>query len=152
MVTVTVGGLNTCEVLRTKGKCLKSRLNHRKFQPNDGLVSLKYTGGVVLSRVRGGWTRYKCYLNILLLIVFFSLVFHVILNSRNTKLKSDGVHWGSLDIQIVLHIGFKAVYLVFSKHLRSVVKLFNCDLMHTTSPGLSRTFSIMKQRPFTALH
>ena len=74
---------------------------------------------------RGGWTCYKRYLNILLLIAFFSLVFHVTLNSRNTKLKNDWVHWGSLDIQIVLHVGFKAMYFVFSKHW---VKLTNCDL------------------------
>ena len=32
--------------------------------------------------------RYKRYLNILLLIAFFSLVFHVTLNNRNTKLKT----------------------------------------------------------------
>ena len=64
--------------------------------------------------------RYK---RILLLIAFFSLVFHVILNSHNTKLKNDGVHWGSLDIQIVLHVGFKAMYFVFSRHLKFGVKL-----------------------------
>ena len=57
--------------------------------------------------------HYKHYLNILLLFAFFSLVFHVTLNSRNTKLKNDGVHWGLLDIQIVLHVGFKATYFVF---------------------------------------
>ena len=32
--------------------------------------------------------RYKRYLNILFLIAFFSLVFHVTFNSRNTKLKN----------------------------------------------------------------
>ena len=96
--------------------------------------------------------RYKCYLNILLLIAIFCLVFHVTLNSRNTKLRNDGVHWSSLDIQIVLHVGFKAMYFVFSKYLRFGVKLISCDLMHTTSPDLSRTFSTMKQRPFTVLH
>ena len=48
--------------------------------------------------VKGGWTCSKCYLNILLLIALFYLVFHVTLNSCNTKLKNDGVHWGSLDI------------------------------------------------------
>ena len=82
-------------------------------------------------------------------ILFF--VFHVTLNSCNTKLKNDGVHWGSLDIQIILHVGFKAMYFVFSKNLRFMVKLINCDLMHTTSPDLSRTFPVMKQRPFTAI-
>jgi len=41
--------------------------------------------------VRGGWTHFKRYINILLLIAFFRLVFHVSLNSRNTKLKNDGV-------------------------------------------------------------
>ena len=58
-------------------------------------------------------TSLKCYLNILLLIAFFCLVFHVSLNSRNTKLKNDGVHWGSLDIYAILHISFKAMYFVF---------------------------------------
>ena len=67
------------------------------------------------------------------------------LNSCNTKLKNDGAHCGSLDIQIVLHVGFKAMYFVFSKHLRFSVEVINCDLMHTTSPDLSRTFSIMKR-------
>ena len=57
--------------------------------------------------------RFKHYLNILLLIAFFCLVFHVTLNSRNTKLKTYGVHWGLLDIQIVLHVSFKAMYFVF---------------------------------------
>ena len=57
--------------------------------------------------------RHKRYLNTLLLIAFFSLVFHMTLNSHNTKLKNDGVHWGSLDIQIILHVGFKALYFVF---------------------------------------
>ena len=80
--------------------------------------------------------HYKRYLNILLLIAFFSLVFHMTLNSRNTKLKNYGVHCGSLDIQIVLHVGFKAMYFVFSRHLRFSVKLLNCDLMHSTSPDL----------------
>ena len=37
-----------------------------------------------LVATRGGWMRFKRYLNILLLITFFCLVFHVTLNSRNT--------------------------------------------------------------------
>ena len=110
------------------------------FKKKTSIMWYKY-------KSRGGWTRHKRYLNILLLIAF-----HVTLNSRNTKLKNYGVHWGSLDIQIVLQV----MYFVFSRHLRFGVKLINCDLMHTTSPStspdLSRTFSIMKQRPFTALH
>jgi len=40
--------------------------------------------------VRGGWTHFKCCLNVLLIIAFFCLVFHMILNSRNTKLKIYG--------------------------------------------------------------
>ena len=80
---------------------------------------------------RGGWTRYKRYLNILLFNCILFFVFHVTLNSCNTKLKNDGVHWGLLNIQIDLHIGFKAMYFVFSKHLRFGVKLINCDLMHS---------------------
>ena len=55
--------------------------------------------------------RYKRYLNILLLIAFFSLVFHTTLNSCNTKLKNNGVHRGSLDIQIVLHVGYVLCFL-----------------------------------------
>ena len=92
---------------------------------------------------------YKRYLNILVLIAFFSLVFHVTLNSRNTKLKNYGVHWGSLDIQIFLHIGSKPMYFVFSRYLRLGMKLTNCDLMHTTSPDLSHMFSILNE---TTLH
>ena len=61
--------------------------------------------------------HYKWYLNTLLLIAFFSLVFHVTLNSRNTKLNNYGVHWGSLDIQIVLHIGFKDMSFFLLKAL-----------------------------------
>ena len=76
-------------------------------------ILLRLLHGKPLFSLRGGWTRYKRYLNILLLIAFFSLVFHVTLNSRSTKLKNYGVHWGSLDIQIVLHVGFKAMYFVF---------------------------------------
>jgi len=38
---------------------------------------------------------FKRYVNILLLIAFFIMIFHVTLNSRNTKLKNDGVQWGS---------------------------------------------------------
>ena len=73
---------------------------------------------VTLCRIRGGWTCSKCYLNILLLIALFYLVFHVILNSRNTKLKNDGVHWGSLDIQNMLHVSFK-MYFVCKNRLNS---------------------------------
>ena len=38
-------------------------------------------------------------------------------HSRNTKLKNYVVHWGSLNIQIVLHVGFKAMVLCFLKAL-----------------------------------
>jgi len=34
------------------------------------------------------------------------------LNSRNAKLKYSGDRWGLFDIQIVLHISFKAMYFV----------------------------------------
>ena len=54
----------------------------------------------------------KRYLNILLLIALFYLVIHVTLNSCNAKLKNDRVCWGSLDIQNVVHISFKAMYFV----------------------------------------
>ena len=39
------------------------------------------------------------------------------LNSHNTKLKNDGVYWGSLHIQIVLHVSFKKNVLCFLKML-----------------------------------
>jgi len=45
--------------------------------------------------IRGGWTRFKRYVNILLLITFFCWVFHVTLNGHNTILKKL---WGSLRI------------------------------------------------------
>ena len=46
------------------------------------------------------------------LIAFFDLIFHVILNSGNTKLKNGEDCWGSLDIHIVLCVSFKAMYFV----------------------------------------
>jgi len=48
----------------------------------------------------------KCYVNVLLIIAFFCRVFHVTFNGRNPLLKNDGSLWGSLDIQIMLHILF----------------------------------------------
>jgi len=58
---------------------------------------------------RGGWAHFKCYLNVLLLI----LEFHVTLNSLNAKLKTYGVHWGLLDIYIALHVSLMTMYFVF---------------------------------------
>jgi len=58
----------------------------------------KPSSTIVQVELRGGWTRLERYLNILLLITFFRLVFHMSLNSRNTKLKNAGVHWDLLDI------------------------------------------------------
>ena len=52
-------------------------------------------------------------LDILLLIAFFSLVFHGSLNSRNTKLKNDGVHWSSYSRSSFTYVSFKAMYFVF---------------------------------------
>jgi len=42
----------------------------------------------------------------------FDSVFHVNLNSRNTKLKNGGDCWGSLHTRIALHVSFKAMYFV----------------------------------------
>ena len=53
--------------------------------------------------------RSKRHINILLLIPFFSLVFHVTPNSPSTNLKNDGVDW---DIRMVLHVSFKVMYFV----------------------------------------
>jgi len=53
----------------------------------------------------------KHYLNVH--IAFFCLVFHVTLNSCNTKLKTYWVHWGSLDIQVA----FQGNVLCFPKAL-----------------------------------
>jgi len=42
----------------------------------------------------------------------FDSVFHVSLNSCNTKLKNGGDRWGSLHTRITLHVSFKAMYFV----------------------------------------
>ena len=52
------------------------------------------TGALARLTLRGGWTRSKRHVNILPLIAFFSLVFHMTLNSHNTNLKNGGVDWG----------------------------------------------------------
>jgi len=44
----------------------------------------------------------------LYVIAFLCLVFHMALNSRNAKLKTYGVHWSSLNIQIAFHVSLKA--------------------------------------------
>jgi len=62
---------------------------------------------------RGGWTFYKRHPNILPLIAFFCVEFHVTLNSLNPNLTNGGEHWGTLDILLLLHVSFK-VMCVFS--------------------------------------
>ena len=73
---------------------------------------------------------------------FTNLQPYVTLNSRNTKLKNDGVHWGLLDIQNVLHVNFKTMYFFLYKVLEFWVKLLSCGLVHATSPDLSCTYSM----------
>ena len=63
------------------------------------------------------------------LITFFDLVFHMIVRSLNTKLKNDGNCWESLDIQIILHVSFKAMYFVLQPMLEFRVKLVSCGLV-----------------------
>jgi len=47
----------------------------------------------------------------------FDSVFHVSLNSRNTKLKNSRDRWGLLHTQIALHVNFKAMYFICNRCL-----------------------------------
>ena len=95
---------------------------HRKLQlmlygkmgltDKQGLPYVRFKCSINKCKIRGSWMQSKHYLNMLLLIALFYLVFHMTLNSRNTKLKYDGVRWGSLDIQNVLHVNFKTLYFI----------------------------------------
>jgi len=50
-------------------------------------------------------------------------------NSCNTNLKIYGVHWDSLDIQIIFYVSFKATYFILERKLRFDA----CNLLHTFS-------------------
>ena len=72
-------------------------MQERSYQPNyyQTILTSYLPTIIVVSQcptLRGGWTRFKRFVNILHLITFFCWVVHVTFNSRNTLLKKP---WGS---------------------------------------------------------
>ena len=120
---------------------------------HDASASYKMHYGNTTFEGRGGWTRFKRFVNILHLTTFFCWVVHVTFNNRNALLKKP---WGSVGFTRYSDCASSQDHgdvVCFVKSLdfwgEIKEKRFNA---HNFTRLVTYRFSITKQRYLTALY